>query len=317
MLLKITLIAIPKKISFLMPCRFFDKAAVVTEEEKLKPLEKPSLWRLNTIHRVEELKSVIKMLPIMAAGILFFTASAQQHTFSLQQANTMNKHLTKSFQIPSASMSVFTSTSMLATIALYDRIFVPFLRKFTGLDRGINFLQRMAIGFAISILATLVAGFVEVKRKHIALASGLENSNSATFPVSVFWLVPQYSLHGISEAFMAVGHLEFFYDQAPESMRSTATALFWTANSAGNYASTLLVSLVHKFSARPDGSNWLPDDNLNMGKLENFYWLITCLQVVNFVYYLFCIKYYTFKSLQGPSIEIGDPKEEIELESQA
>lgn len=204
-------------------------------------------------------------------------------------------------------MSVFTMTSMLATIAFYDRIFIPIVRKFTGLDRGISFLHRMGIGFVISIFATLVAGFIEVKRKHVALAHGLIDTPHTIIPISVFWLVPQYSLHGIAEAFMSIGHLEFFYDQAPESMRSTAMALFWTAIAVGNYTSTLLVTLVHKFSAGPGGSNWLPDDDLNKGKLECFYWLITLLQIVNLVYYLVCAKLYTFKPIEVHRKEDGKP----------
>ncbi|KAL4363142.1 hypothetical protein GQ457_04G011430 [Hibiscus cannabinus] len=277
--------------------KFLDKAAVVTEEDGVKTSEKPNFWRLNTVHRVEELKCIVRMLPIWAAGILFATSSAQQNTFSLQQANTMNKHLTKSFEIPSASMSVFTMLSMLIMIVVYDRLLVHVARRFTGLDRGINFLQRMAIGFFISILATLVAGFIEVKRKQEASTDGLINSPKSTIPISVFWLVPQYSLHGIAEAFMVIGHLEFFYNQAPESMRSTATALFWTSISAGDYTSTLLVTLVHKYT------DWLPNKNLNKGKLEYFYWLLTVLQALNFVYYLICAKFYTFKSLQRQKIE--------------
>ncbi|GMI75367.1 NRT1/ PTR family 3.1 [Hibiscus trionum] len=277
--------------------KFLDKAAVVTEEDGVKSSEKPNFWRLNTVHRVEELKCIVRMLPIWAAGILFATSNAQQNTFSLQQANTMNKHLTKSFEIPSASMSVFSMLSMLIMIVVYDRILVHIARRFTGIDRGINFLQRMAIGFFISILATLVAGFVEVKRKHAALTDGLIDSPKSTIPISVFWLVPQYSLHGIAEAFMVIGHLEFFYNQAPESMRSTATALFWTSISAGDYTSTLLVTLVHKYT------DWLPNKNLNKGKLEYFYWVLTVLQALNFVYYLICAKFYTFKALQSQKIE--------------
>ncbi|KAA8529180.1 hypothetical protein F0562_034021 [Nyssa sinensis] len=278
--------------------KFLDKAAIVTDGDNLKSSSIPNLWRLNTVHRVEELKSVIRMGPIWAAGIILITAYAQQNTFSLQQAKTMDRHLTNSFQIPAGSMSVFTMSSMLITIIFYDRIFVPLIRRFTGLDRGISFLHRMAIGFVISILATLVAGFTEVKRKHAALAYGLINKPHETIPISVFWLVPQYTLHGMAEAFMSIGHLEFFYDQAPESMRSTATAFFWMAISAGSYFSTILVSIVHKFSAGPGGSNWLPDDNLNKGKLEYFYWLITLFQGINFVYYLCCAKFYTFKPIQ-------------------
>lgn len=241
----------------------------------------PNMWKLNTVHRVEELKTVIRMGPIWASGILLFLSYAQQSTFSLQQAKTMDRHLTRSFQIPAGSMSVFTMSAMLTTIAFYDRVFVPVTRRFTGLDRGVSVLHRMGIGFIISILPTLVAGFVEVKRKEVAAAHGLTHS-AQMVPISVFWLVPQYALHGMAEAFMSIGHLEFFYDQSPESMKSTATAFFWMSISAGNYMSTLVVTLVHRFSAGPDGSNWLPDTNLNVGKLEYFYWLITILQVIDY-----------------------------------
>ncbi|KAF7808896.1 protein NRT1/ PTR FAMILY 3.1 [Senna tora] len=284
--------------------KFLDKAAIVTEEDD--DLKAPNLWRLNTVHRIEELKSLIRMGPIWASGILLITAYAQQHTFSLQQAKTMDRHLTNNFQIPAGSMSVFTSVTMLATTALYDRVLIRVARRLTGLDRGIGFLQRMGIGFVISTLATLVAGLVEVKRKRAAIAHGLVDHPRATIPISVFWLVPQYSLHGMAEAFMSIGHLEFFYDQAPESMRSTAMALFWTAISAGNYVSTLLVSLVHKFSAGPDGSNWLPNSNLNKGKLEYFYWLITLLQVINLIYYICCAKLYVYKPIQVHNKGGGD-----------
>jgi peptide/histidine transporter 3/4 len=289
----------------------------VTEEDNkhLKSGQAPKLWRLNTVHRVEELKSVIRMGPIWAAGILLFTAYAQQNTFSLQQAKTMNRHLTNSFQIPAGSMTVFAMLAMLSTIALYDRAFIPVARRFSGLDRGISFLHRMGIGFVISILATLVAGFVEVKRKNAALASGLIDQPHSTIPISVFWLVPQYSLHGIAEAFMSIGHLEFFYDQAPESMRSSAMALFWLAISFGNYFSSLLVSLVHRFSAKPDGSNWLRNDNLSKGKLEYFYWLLTLLQVANLFYYSCCAKMYTYKPLEIQKKEGGSSEEDgVELE---
>ncbi|KAL6505725.1 hypothetical protein OROHE_023104 [Orobanche hederae] len=286
--------------------KFLDKAAIVTENDNPKA---PNPWKLTTVHRVEELKSLIRMGPIWAAGILLITASAQQNTFSLQQAKSMDRHLTRNFQIPAASMSVFTQISMLSTIVLYDRAFVPLARGLTGLDRGVSFLTRMAIGFAISLLATFAAGFIEIRRKNAAATHGLMGQPHAIIPISVLWLMPQYCLHGIAEAFMSIGHLEFFYDQAPESMRSTATALFWLSISAGSYTSTLLVTLVHKFSGGANGSNWLPDGNLNEGRLEYFYWLITILQLVNLVYYLLCAKFYTLKPIQ-----VREQRDEMEKE---
>ncbi|KAL5994598.1 hypothetical protein ACLOJK_024651 [Asimina triloba] len=285
--------------------RFFDKAAIMTEEEREQMLSSkapPNLWRLSTVHRVEELKSLIRMGPIWASGILLITASVQQGTFSLQQARTMDRRLIGSFQIPPGSMSVFAIVSMLAMISFYDRLLIPITRRFTGINRGISFLQRMGVGFLISVFATFVAGFVEEKRKHAAAAHGLLDRPKDTIPISVLWLVPQYALHGFAEAFMSIGHLEFFYDQAPESMRSTATALFWTSISAGNYVNTLLVTMIHRFT------DWLPDNNLNRGKLEYFYWVITVLQVANLIYYALCCKFYTFKPIQVR------PKEEKSVE---
>jgi len=305
-------------IIFILNFRFLDKAAIITEEDKVTEGSSsvPSPWRLNTVHRVEELKSIIRMAPIWASGILVITAAAQQNTFSLQQAQTMDRRISRasSFKIPAGSMSVFTMLAMLSTISLYDRVLIPLARRFTGLDRGISFLHRMAVGFVISTLASLVAGFIEEHRKNVASAHGLINSPKAIIPISVFWLVPQYALHGIAEAFTSIGHLEFFYDQSPESMRSTATALFWMVISAGSYMSTMLVSIIHKYSAGPGGSNWLPD-NLNEGKLEYFYWIVTGLQVVNLVYFAVCAKFYTFKPVQvRPQIKGEGVKDEDSVE---
>ncbi|XP_042482847.1 protein NRT1/ PTR FAMILY 3.1 [Macadamia integrifolia] len=288
--------------------RFFDKAAIMTEKDKVGYGKEPNLWRLCTVHRVEELKSMIRMGPIWASGIILITAFAQQNTFSLQQARTMNRHLSPSFQIPPGSMTVFTMVSMLTTLSLYDRIIVPLARRYTGLDRGISFLHRMGIGFAISVFATLVAGFVEIKRKQVASINGLTEKPQEIIPISFCWLIPQYALHGMAEAFMSIGHLEFLYDQAPESMRSTATALFWMAISLGNYGSTILVTLVQVFSS----GRWLPN-NINKGKLEYLYWLITLLQLLNLIYYILCAKFYRWKPIETHQKEVDTNDAGIEL----
>ncbi|KAF0903532.1 hypothetical protein E2562_027962 [Oryza meyeriana var. granulata] len=304
---------------------FFDRAAIVTDGDLTttdasdgKPPSSPvpNPWRLSTVHRVEELKSVLRMGPIWAAGILVITAASQQHTFSLQQASTMDRRLApglSSFQIPAGSMTVFTMLAMLATLLAYDRVLVPLARRATGLDRGISYLHRMGVGFAVSVAATLVAGFVERRRRDAATAAGTIDAGTA--PLSAYWLVPQYALHGLAEAFNSVGHLEFMYDQSPESMRSMATALFWLSISLGSYVSTMLISAVHRWSAGADGSNWLPD-NINRGRLDYFYWIVTLLQVLNLVYYAICAKCYTFKPLQLREAD-EDAKPQVELQKKA
>ncbi|XVE81176.1 hypothetical protein DITRI_Ditri15bG0041700 [Diplodiscus trichospermus] len=283
--------------------KWFDKAAIVTETEA-RNSNQPNLWRLATVHRVEELKTIIRMLPIWAAGILLVTSSSHQHSFTIQQARTMDRHLSHSFEIPPASLSIFGILTMLSGLVLYERLFVPFARRFTGNPSGVTCLQRMGIGFVVNILATIVASFVEMKRKSVAAKHNLLDDPKAIVPISVFWLVPQFCIHGVAEVFMSVGHLEFLYDQSPESMRSTAAALYWIAISMGNYIGTLLVSLVHKYTG--EERNWLPDRNLNRGRLEYYYWLVSGIQVLNLIYYIICAWLYKYKPLEEIKEDDGE-----------
>ncbi|XP_027940411.1 protein NRT1/ PTR FAMILY 3.1-like [Vigna unguiculata] len=276
--------------------KWLDKAAIVTEEEARDSSATPDLWKLVTVHRVEELKSIIRMLPIWASGILLITSSSHLHSFVILQARSMDRHLSPSFEISPASMSIFSVLTMMSGVVLYERVFVPFARRFTGNPSGITSLQRMGIGFVINIIATVVAALIEMKRKSAAAKFNLLDDPKAIIPISVFWLVPQYFLHGVAEIFMSVGHLEFLFEQSPESMRSSATALYCITTAIGNYLGTLLVSLVHKYTGNE--RNWLPDRNLNRGGLDYYYFLVSGIQVVNLVYYLICARFYTYKPVE-------------------
>uniref|UniRef100_A0A0A9D2L8 Major facilitator superfamily (MFS) profile domain-containing protein n=1 Tax=Arundo donax TaxID=35708 RepID=A0A0A9D2L8_ARUDO len=286
---------------------FFDRAAIVTAGD-ISDSGQPDLWRLSTVHRVEELKSIVRMLPIWSAGIMLAAAGSHNGTFTIMQARTMDRHVTRNFEIPPATMSIFSTAALLVTLALYDCAFVPLARRVTGLPSGITYLQRMGIGLAISILGVASAALVETKRRGAAADHGLLDNPKAVVPLSVFWLVPQYAIHGIAGAFSSVGHMEFLYDQAPESMRSTAAALFWLASSLGHYMGTVLVTAVQRVT-RGRG-DWL-QDNINRGRIDNYYWLVTCLMVLNFGYYLVCFRFYTMKPLEMG--EQGDHDKECEL----
>ncbi|CDP06231.1 unnamed protein product [Coffea canephora] len=287
--------------------RWADRAAVLTDDD-IDESNQPKLWRISTVHRIEELKSVIRVLPIWGAGILLVTSHSHLGSFTIQQARSMNRHLSHSFEIPPASLSIFSIITVLVGLGLYERLFVPFARRFTENPAGITCLQRMGIGFTINILATIVSALVEMKRKAVAADHNLLDKPTATIPISVFWLLPQFCLHGIAEVFHSVGHLEFLYDQSPESMRSTMVALYSLAASFGNYIGTFVVSTVHKYTGIE--RNWLPDRNLNRGRLENYYWLVTGIQVVNLIYYLICAWCYTYKPLE----ELIESSEDIDME---
>ncbi|XP_061369922.1 protein NRT1/ PTR FAMILY 3.1-like [Gastrolobium bilobum] len=288
--------------------KWLDKAAIVTNEEASDSKLSPNLWRLATVHRVEELKSMIRVLPIWACTILLVTSSAHNNSFLIQQARSMDRHFIPSFQIPPASMQIFSVLTMMIGVIVYERHFVPFARRFTGNPSGITCLQRMGVGLVINTIATLISAPIEIKRKAAAAKYHLLDNPAATIPISVFWLVPQICLHGMAEVFMSIGHLEFLYDQSPESLRSSAMALFCFSISVGSYLGTVLVSLVHKCTSKE--RNWLPDRNLNRGRLEYFYLLLSGIQVINLIYYVICAWFYTSKPLE----EITEIYREEDLE---
>ena len=156
----------------------------------------------------------------------------------------------------------------------------------------------MGAGFAVSVLGVMAGALVEIRRRGVAAEHGLLDSPAAVVPISVFWLVPQYALHGMSDALSTVGHMEFLYDQSPESMRSSAAALFWVAGSLGNYLGTVLVTVVQSASR----GVWL-QDNINRGRLDYYYWLVTFLLVLNLAYYIACFHFYTLKTFE---VDAGD-----------
>ncbi|KAL2472476.1 Protein NRT1/PTR FAMILY 6.3 [Abeliophyllum distichum] len=114
----------------------------------------------------------------------------------------------------------------------------------------------------------------------------------ATVPLSVFWLVPQFFLVGAGEAFTYIGQLDFFLRECPKGMKTMSTGLFLSTLSLGFFFSSILVTVVHKVTG--DKKPWLAD-NLNQGKLHDFYWLLAILSVLNLLIYLFSARGYVYK----------------------
>ncbi|KAK4748206.1 hypothetical protein SAY87_014792 [Trapa incisa] len=274
--------------------RFFDKAAVEIPDEQIKGPVDP--WRLCTVTQVEELKSIVRMLPVWASGIVLSTVYSQMSTMFVLQGNVLDQHMGPNFEIPSASLSLFDTLSVIFWAPVYDQIIVPFARRYTGHERGFTQLQRMGIGLVISIISMIIAGTLEVIRLDYVRKNDFYDLKY--IPISIFWQVPQYFLIGCAEVFTFIGQLEFFYDQAPDAMRSLCSALSLTTVALGNYLSTLLVTLVTKVTTRNGKLGWIPD-NLNRGHLDYFYWLLSILSFLNFIVYLFISNRYTYKKATG------------------
>ncbi|XP_072985008.1 protein NRT1/ PTR FAMILY 8.1-like [Typha latifolia] len=281
-----------RKLEHTEQLEFLDKAAIETQEDKSK--SKVSPWRLCTVTQVEELKSVVRLLPIWASGIIFSTVYGQMGTMFVLQGDTMDPHMGPHFKIPAASLSIFDTISVIVWVPIYDRIIVPAVRRITGRERGFTQLTRMGIGLVISIFPMLAAGILEVVRLRIVARHNLYDSEDDAVPMSIFWQIPQYFIVGAAEVFTFVGQLEFFYDQAPDAMRSMCSALSLTTVALGNYLSTLLVTIVTRITTRNGKPGWIPD-NLNRGHLDYFFWLLAVLSFLNFLVYLLIANWFKYK----------------------
>ncbi|XP_022934122.1 protein NRT1/ PTR FAMILY 8.2-like [Cucurbita moschata] len=283
-----------RKLEHTNKLKFLDKASVETENDRMKGQR--DAWRLCTVTQVEELKSIVRLLPVWASGIVFSAVYGQMSTMFVLQGNTMDQHIGPSFKIPSASLSIFDTLSVLFWAPVYDKLIVPLARKFTKNERGFTQLQRMGIGLVISVFSMVTAGGLEVVRLKYVRKNNLYDAEN--IPMSIFWQIPQYFFIGCAEVFTFIGQMEFFYDQAPDAMRSMMSALSLTTVGLGNYLSTLIVTIVTKVSTRHGKLGWIPS-NLNKGHLDYFFWLLAILSVVNFFVYLLVAKSYTSKRATG------------------
>ncbi|CAH8265441.1 unnamed protein product [Arabidopsis lyrata] len=277
--------------------RFLDKAAIKTSS-RILPC---------TVTKVEVAKRVLGLIFIWLVTLIPSTLWAQVNTLFVKQGTTLDRKIGSNFQIPAASLGSFVTLSMLLSVPMYDQYFVPFMRKKTGNPRGITLLQRLGIGFAIQIVAIAVASAVEVKRMHVIREFHI-TSPKQVVPMSIFWLLPQYSLLGIGDVFNAIGLLEFFYDQSPEEMQSLGTTFFTSGIGLGNFLNSFLVTMIDKITSRGGGKSWI-GDNLNDSRLDYYYGFLMVISIVNMGFFLWAATKYVYKSdetkeLSGGSVQM-------------
>ncbi|KAM1216484.1 hypothetical protein ACFX2J_012758 [Malus domestica] len=273
--------------------RFLNKAAVKTGST--------SPWMICSVTQVEETKQMLRMIPILVATFVPSTMVAQINTLFVKQGTTLDRSL-GSFKIPPASLAAFVTLSMLVSVVLYDRFFVKIMRRVTKNPRGITLLQRMGIGMVLHILIMVVASLTERYRLHLAKQHGVVESGGQV-PITILVLLPQFVLMGTADAFLEVAKIEFFYDQAPESMKSLGTSFSMTTLGMGNFISSFLLSTVSHITKKHGHKGWILN-NLNASHLDYYYAFFTVLNILNVIFFLFMTKMYVYKAEISDSIEV-------------
>ncbi|CAN8277116.1 unnamed protein product [Cochlearia groenlandica] len=264
--------------------RFIDKASIITDPdgELNKEGEAKNKWRLCTIQQVKNLKCVTAVLPVWVTGIACFMLTDQQNIYGILQAIQMDKTFGhNNFNVPAGWMNLVSMITLAVWISVYECIIIPIAKKTTGRKTRLSMKQRIEIGICIGIVCMVVAGLLEKKRRESALKNG-----SFVSPVSIVMLLPQFVLAGLTEAFSAVALMEFLTVRMPEHMRTVAGAIFFVSSSIASYISTLLINVIDALT-RKGGESWLGSKDLNKNKLENYFFIIAGIQVLNLIYFRF------------------------------
>ncbi|KAL5729152.1 hypothetical protein ACHQM5_002141 [Ranunculus cassubicifolius] len=292
--------------------RFLNRACIIRSREKDLTSDEIATnpWSLCTVTQVEELKALLKVLPMWSTGIVM-SLSMNAHSFPLLQASSMDRHLTSGFEVPAGSFTMFMIATIVIWLPLYDRLIVPVLAKITRKPYGIGLKQRMGIGIVVICLSSVVAAIVEHNRRRNAISQGFSENPQGVLDMSAMWLVPQYCLGGIAEAFYAVGQNEFYYSQFPNSMSSIATSLFGLGMAFGNLLGGVMVRVVDDATKGEGKDSWV-SSNINKGSIDYYYWMLAVIGVINILYFILCS--WAYGPCEGERTKIKDEDEEIKDE---
>ncbi|KAL4529317.1 hypothetical protein Ndes2526A_g04111 [Nannochloris sp. 'desiccata'] len=257
-----------------------------------------------TRQQVEEVKLVIRMLPIFFPTILYWTIYVQMGSFFVVQGAHLDRTVVLpkglgTFEIPAASLSMINTLAIVGLIPFYDKLLAPALRR---AGRPLTLLKRIGWGLVVCLAAMLCASYVEWYRLKLFSEGhviGSAQGNGSVVDMSVWWQVPQYLLIGLSEVFTSIGQMEFFYDQAPDVMRSCSMALQLLSVAIGSYLSGAVVWATQIVTSKldPFGFGWLPKD-INKGRLDLFFLVLGGLMVINILHFIHVSLKYEYKAVE-------------------
>ncbi|XP_073292226.1 protein NRT1/ PTR FAMILY 5.8-like isoform X1 [Primulina huaijiensis] len=245
-------------------------------------MEKPD----ENMKLIEVVKIVLRLLPVWLMLLMFAVIFQQPATFFTKQGMAMKRNIGTEFKIPPAALQSAITVAIILLMPLYDTCFIPLVRSLTGNEKGVTIFQRMGIGMLLSVVAMVVAAVTEKSRLE---ASKNREIKSKEVQFTIFWLLPQYILLGISDIFTVVGMQEFFYCEVPARMRTVGMALNTSVFGVGSFLSALIISVIEHLTTSGDGKNsWFSDD-MDEARLDYYYWFLalsSAMSLLSFV--IFC-----------------------------
>ncbi|CAH9064658.1 unnamed protein product [Cuscuta epithymum] len=272
--------------------RFLNKACIIQDPERDLNADGTAVnpWKLCTVDQVEELKSLIKVIPIWITRIVM-SLNICQGSFAVLQATSLDRHIGSKFQLPAGSVSSFAAVFIVAWIILYDRILLPLASRIRGKTVHFSTKSRMGCGIFISFLSMAAMATVESMRRAVAINEGYENNPDGVIHMSILWVLPQYALMGFAEGLNGISQNEFYISEFPKSMSSIASSLCMLSSAIASLLSSFLMTTIDNLTKRGGKESWI-SSNINKGHYDYLHWVLAGLSITNFLCYLAFSKAY-------------------------
>lgn len=177
---------------------------------------------LHTDEAVEGVRAVLRILIVFAMITPFWSLFDQKASTWIVQANTMHSPLLSlfgwEFTLLPAQMQAVNPILVMLLIPFNNLALFPLMRAIGITPTP---LRRMGMGIALSALAWVVVGLLQLQ---------LDGGDK----ISILWQLLPYALLTLGEVLVSATGLEFAYSQAPATMKGIILSFWYLAVTVGN-----------------------------------------------------------------------------------
>ncbi|KAL6146162.1 hypothetical protein ACLB2K_056845 [Fragaria x ananassa] len=225
-----------------------------------------------TVFRKKDSRSILSLIPVSISFILLGVVSSLGNTFFIEQAVDMD-HYVGSLWVPIIILPVFQHS----------------YKKKRAISFGLNPNLGIAFSMVFAIVSCITAARMETRRLGVITS---QDEHEETIPMTMFWLLPQFLLLGLSEAISDKSIADFFCNElvlepndveaTRESNRKYMEFLAQALSGVGIIFGLLLVYIVRDVTAANGGTSWF-GNTVNTSRLDKYYWTLAAFSAGNLV----------------------------------
>ncbi|KAG7387483.1 hypothetical protein PHYBOEH_008236 [Phytophthora boehmeriae] len=240
--------------------------------------------------RVEGYKKLVRILPFAAFMIMWQCAydqtDANFQSITQQCDLRLDTSDPDSSQIPGALITVFDPIVILIMIPILDSVVYPLYTKRFG--KPPSHFGKTIVGLLVAITGLYWVGIFEIIRRN---AGPLQDENGdpildhgSSQPMNnISWVaaIPSYMFIALAECMVNVTAYDLVYISVPLNLKSTAQAIYLFMTSMGNILASAFIIMFSKS---------MPSDNLNEDHMENMFFTVGSVSVINLVFFIIVMR---------------------------